>query len=99
MLIQSSPCLQSTNHHNSNAKFDTPNRDTIDGVKSRENIAVVGPTTHFNNAQQQEQISEIGFEAPSELPAQAYAKALYPFKGEYDFEIGLSVTTITIQTS
>lgn len=58
-------------------------RDAVDGVK-REDTPVAGgdTTTHTNNAQNQEQSGDMAYEAPSELPAQAYARALYPFKGK-----------------
>lgn len=37
----------------------------------------------MNNAQQQEQFpAGDGYEAPSDLPIQAFAKALYPFRAE-----------------
>lgn len=47
---------------------------------NREGVDVVD---HFNHNAQQEQVtSDACFEAPGDLPPQAYAKALYPFKGE-----------------
>lgn len=35
-----------------------------------------------NGNVQPEQLSDEVYELPSDLPVQAYAKALYPFKGE-----------------
>lgn len=48
------------------------------------------PNYTNNNAQQSEnnldqQSNETVYVAPSELPAQAYARALYPFKGELSY--------------
>lgn len=39
---------------------------------------------------QQESNSD-GYEAPSELPAQAFARALYPFKGEFPIPAKLDI--------
>lgn len=63
-------------------------RDTVDGVTStaiatgtNEELANNNhDTTTTVNAQE---CNSDGYEAPSDLPAQAFAKALYPFKGEY----------------
>lgn len=53
-------------------------RDTVDGVKKSDED---GTLIHSgNNAQESNSDS---YEAPSDLPAQAFAKALYPFKGMY----------------
>jgi hypothetical protein len=37
----------------------------------------------MNNAQHQEQTSELCYEAPGELLAQAYAEAKYDFEGKF----------------